>query len=98
MEHFTPLKLPINELFNTFKDPPWVKRSKSIQHNPSLPGSEEYCSYHECKWHQTIHCWDLLRYLEELIQQGFLKEYVLTPEAISKQLKTQPSQEKNLIA
>jgi len=66
-EHFTPLTLTINKVFNTFKNQPWVRQPKPIQPNPSLPGSEEYCSYHDCKGHQTIHCWALRRYLEELI-------------------------------
>jgi len=48
--------------------------------------------------HQTIHCLALRRYLEELIQQGFLKEYVLTPEAISRETNAPSSQEQNVIA
>jgi len=63
-----------------------------------IAGSEEYYSYHDCKGHQTIHCWALRIYLEELIQQVFLKEYVLTPEAISQQPNTQSSREQNGIA
>jgi len=41
--------------------------------------SEEYCSYHDYNEHQTIHSWALRR---SCIQQSFLKEYVLTPQAI----------------
>jgi len=57
MECFTPLNFPINKVFNTFKDHPWVRCRKLIHHNPSLPGSEEYCSHNGCKGHQTIYCW-----------------------------------------
>ena len=32
IEIFTPLKLCINEVFNTIKDQPWVKRSGPIQY------------------------------------------------------------------
>lgn len=74
------------------------RRPKLIQHDPSLPELEEYCSYHDCKGHQTIHCWVLRRYLEELNQQGLLKEYILTLEAISRQPDINPPQEQNLIA
>jgi len=35
------LELPINEVFNTFKDKSWVRRPKLIQPNPSLLGSKE---------------------------------------------------------
>ena len=31
--------------------------------------------------YQIVHCWALRRYLEELIQQSLLKQYVLTPKA-----------------
>jgi len=51
-ERFTPLKLSINEVFNTFKDQPWVRHSKLIQPNPSLIGSEEYYSFHDYKGHK----------------------------------------------
>ena len=33
----------------------------------SLLGSEKYCFYHDCKGHQTVYCWALWRYLEELV-------------------------------
>jgi len=49
-ECFTPLKLPIDEVFNTFKDQPKVRCLKPIQPNPSLIGSE-YCSFYDCKGH-----------------------------------------------
>ena len=49
MERFTPLKLLINKVFNTFKYQPWVRCPKPIQHNPSLFRSEEYCSYMNVK-------------------------------------------------
>ena len=37
-------------------------------------------------------------YLEELVQWGLLKEYILTLEAASGQSNTQPSREQHLIA
>jgi len=49
MKCFTPLKLQIEEIFNTFKDQPWVMSWRPLQHNPSLLGLEDYCSYHESK-------------------------------------------------
>ena len=98
MERLTPLKLPVNEIFNTIKDQPWVRPPKLIQHNFSLPESEEYCSHHDYKGYQTVHCWALRRYLEELVQHGFFKEYILTPEVIFRQPNTQPPRKQNLIA
>ena len=90
IKRFTPLKLPINKVFNTIEDQPWVRRPRPILHNPLLPGSEEYCSYYDCKRYQIVYYWALQRYMNELIQQGLLKEYILTPEAAFGQLNTQP--------
>jgi len=59
MERYTLLKLPVDKIFNTIKDWPWVSRSKPIQHNLLLPKLEEYCSYHDCKGHKIVHCWTL---------------------------------------
>ena len=60
-DHFTPLILLIDEVFNTFKDQSCVRRPKPIQPNPSLIGSEEYCSFYDRKGYQIIHCWALRR-------------------------------------
>jgi len=54
IQYFTALKLPINKMFNTFKDHPWVRHPKSFQPNTSLPGSEEYYSNPDYKGHPTI--------------------------------------------
>ena len=97
MERLTLLKLPIDEVYNTIKYQPWVRRPKPLLHNPSLFESEEYCSYDEGKGYQTIHCWALRKYLEELIKQGFLKEYVLTLKATSGHLNIQSPREQNMI-
>ena len=83
IEQFTLLRLSINEVFNTIKDQPWIRRPTPIQYDHSHPRAEEYC-YHDGKEHKTIHCRSLRRYLKELIRQGFLKKYVLTPKASSK--------------
>jgi len=36
-EYYTPLRLPINEFFNTVKDQLWVKRPRPIHYNPASP-------------------------------------------------------------
>ena len=48
-QHFTSLKLSINEVFNTFKVQPGVRCPRPIQFDPSLSGAEEYCSYYDSK-------------------------------------------------
>jgi len=82
MEHFTPLKLSINNIFNTINDQPWVRRPRPIQHNPSFSRSEEYYSYHDCKWHQAVTVGPS-EGPGGALQQDLFKEYILTPEAAS---------------
>jgi len=79
-QYFTSLRLSINEVFNAIKDQQWVRPSKPIQYNLTLPRTEEYCSFHDRKRHKTIHCSSPQWYLEELVHQRFLKEYILAPE------------------
>ena len=49
IEQFTPFRLPINEIFNTIKNKPWVRSPRPIQYDLSLFGVEKYCSYHDGK-------------------------------------------------
>jgi len=39
----------------------------------------DYCSLYDCKRHQTSQCWSLCKYLEDLVRQEYLREYVLIP-------------------
>jgi len=78
-EHYTPLRLPSYEVFNAIKNQLWVKCPRPIQYNLALPVAEEYCSFHDSKGHKTVHCKSLRRYLEELVRQGFPKEYISPP-------------------
>jgi len=66
-QHFTPLRLPINEVFNIILDQLWVKCLKPIQYDPTVLRVEEYYSYYDSKRHQTIQCRSLRKYLEELV-------------------------------
>ena len=67
-----------HQRINAIKNQSLVRHPKSIQYDPALSIVEEYCSYHDSKRLQIIHCRSLREYLEEPVCQGFLKEYVLT--------------------
>ena len=75
---FTPLKLPIQDVFEAIKGQPWVKHPEAKQHDPARPEAKNYCSFHDSKRHQTSQCRSFRKYLED-IQQGNLQEYILTP-------------------
>jgi len=72
----TPLKLPIQNVFGATNGQPWVKRPEPKQHDPARPGAKDYCSFHDCKGHRTAQCRSLCMYLEDLVQQEYLRRYV----------------------
>ena len=63
--------------------PTMVRHLKPIQHNPALPGAEDYYFYHDSRGRKTAHYKVLWWYLKEIIRQGFFKEYILTSRAAS---------------
>ena len=74
-----------------------VRCPRPLQHDPSLPRSEDNCFYLKGKGYPTIQCWALWENLEKLIRQGFLKEYILTPETASGHSNAQPPRKQHLI-
>jgi len=82
-DRFAPLKLPIQDVFEAIKGQPWVKRPKTKLHELIRPGVKDYYSFHDRKGHQTFQCQSLCKYFEYLIEQGYLREYILAPGASS---------------
>ena len=37
----------------------------------------ENCSFHGSREHVTMHCWALKKYLKNLVQRGYLDEFIL---------------------
>ena len=59
---------------------PWARSIETAQwpapgvdHDPTLSGAEDYCSWQDSKGHTTIQWCSFRKYLEELILQGFFK-------------------------
>ncbi|XP_038716516.1 uncharacterized protein LOC120009859 [Tripterygium wilfordii] len=44
--------------------------------DPSTRNQSKWCSYHRDKGHRTEDCREFKRHLEELVQQGYLKEFI----------------------
>jgi len=64
---------------------------------PHFTGQRNTAPTKNLKGHQTIHSWALWRYLEELIQHGRFKAYILTPGAAFGLLNPQLFQIQHLI-
>jgi len=58
-DSFTPLKLPIQDVFEAIKGQPWVKHPEAKQHDSACPGVKDYCSFHDSKRHLTSECQSL---------------------------------------
>ena len=82
-QHLTPLRLPINEVFNSIKDQHWLSAQSESDTTLFSPEWKNIVFFNDSKRHKTIHCRTLQKYMEELIPKGFLLEYVLTPRAAS---------------
>ena len=82
-DSFTPLKPPIQVVFEAIKSQPWPRRPEPKPHDPSRLGTKDYCSFHDRQGHRVAQCWFLQKYLEDLVQQGYLQEYILVPGASS---------------
>ena len=70
---------PINEIFRTIEDRPWLYRPPPLPRTERNVNSKDFCSYHQGTGHKTTDCKALQRYLQKLLQQGYLKQYTLAP-------------------
>jgi len=53
-----------------------VKLLKTTKHDTdSLEAGN--CSFHDSRGHTTLHCCSLKRHVEDLVQRGYLDEFVL---------------------
>ena len=49
---------------------------KAVKHDTDSLKAEN-CSFHDSRGHVTLHCLTLKRHLEDLMQRGYLDEFVL---------------------
>jgi len=72
------------------KHQPWVRLPKPSKHDPDLLEAR-HCSFHGSRRHATLHCWALKRHLGDLIQCGYLEEFVRDQEEVPEVRDTQLS-------
>ncbi|XP_038685704.1 uncharacterized protein LOC119985482 [Tripterygium wilfordii] len=59
-----------------FKDPIFRILPNKMSGDPSTRNQSKWCSYHKDKGHRIEDCREFKRHLEELVQQGHLKEFI----------------------
>ena len=52
-----------------------MKLSKTAKHDTDFLEAEN-CSFHGNWGHAALHCWALKRHLEDLVQCGYLNEFI----------------------
>ena len=67
---------PHQRSLQCYQGPSVCKVPKPIQYNPTLPGAKEYCSYHNSKGHQTVHCRSLQKYLDLFVKTSSKSTYL----------------------
>ena len=72
---FTPLNTTADRIFalnrDKFRPPPPFKRSSATR------DKSKFCEFHQDHGHVTAECFQLRRQIEDLVQEGKLKEYIL---------------------
>lgn len=72
----TIFKEPIYRILTKIKTQPFFSRPQPMKSDPSARDPNKFCSYHRQKGHMTEDCVSLKSYLEKLVKEGRLKEYV----------------------
>ena len=52
-----------------------MKLPKLAKHDTDFQEAENF-SFHDSRRHATLHCWPLKRQLENLVQRGYLDEFI----------------------
>jgi len=78
-EEFTPFKILVDHIFKAIKDQEWVRRPRPLPPYPKGPGARKYYVFHNGMGQGTISCRYLQKKLQELVNRGYLKEFILDP-------------------
>ena len=75
----TPFKISVDHVFDAIKDQEWVRRPRPLPPNPKGPGAGKYCIFHDGMGRRTVDCRSFRRQLQELVNRGYLKKFILNP-------------------
>ncbi|KAL0313246.1 UNVERIFIED_CONTAM: hypothetical protein Sradi_5723900 [Sesamum radiatum] len=73
---YTPLKAPHAEILAVAERQGIVRRPLRMREDPKRMRSSKYCQFHKDRGHSTEDCFHLKDEIEQLIQQGYLEEYI----------------------
>ncbi|XP_065628036.1 uncharacterized protein LOC136066910 [Quercus suber] len=64
---------PVHRVLKKIKNEPYFKWPNKMSGNPEKRNQDRYCQYHEDHGHATEDCRNLWNYLDQLVQEGWLK-------------------------
>lgn len=72
----TIFKEPIYKILTKIRTQPFFTLTQPMRGDPSTRDQSKFCSYHKQNGHKIKDCMSLKSYLERLIKEGHLKEYL----------------------
>jgi len=88
--NFNLFKVSVDQVYSAIKDQEFIRRPRPLLFNPKGPGARKYCAFHDGMDHHTVNCRSLQRQPQELVNRGYLQEFVLNPGQASES-KVRPS-------
>lgn len=73
---YTALSMPRINILREIRNKPFYQKPPALWTAPANRDSTKYCEYHETHGHVTEDCKSLKRFLEGLIKQGHLNQYL----------------------
>ena len=72
-------KEPVHRIVDRIKNEPYFRWPNKMRGDPSRRNQNLYCTYHRDKRHTTEQCKVLKDHLEQLVNAGYLNEFVVDP-------------------
>ena len=78
-DSYSALSYPQERIFAIKRNKEEFGKPNSIRTPNKFKNKEKFCAYHNEVGHNTSECWALRDAIEDLIQRGQLRDYVITP-------------------
>ena len=74
--YVNPFKHPLRKVYSLIKNESYVPRPKPLRNTENIRNSRDFCEYQMQKGHTTKRCFHLRKLLGQLLEMGYLREYL----------------------